>query len=159
MAEATTILRKRLGRRVLSSLEDFRDSVVTMTGYARRGLAIMTPDLEPEVYAHQDFLNALKHFTLARPFARTRVLITAPEAARKSNNEFLEMGRRLNSYIEFRDLPDSHRPHDEAFCIVDDSGVVYRPRSDSWEGIADSSERAVAEMYLETFDQLWQISG
>jgi hypothetical protein len=117
----------------------------------------MTPDLEPEIYAHPDFLEALKRFILGRPFARTRVLITAPERARRTGNEFLEMSRRLNSYIEFRNLAEEHGDHPEAYFIADDNGVVYRPRADAWNGIADSGAPAVAQMYLETFDSLWQI--
>jgi len=157
MARASHIVRKKLERKVLSTEEDFRSSVVQMTKSAQRGLAIMTPDLEPEIYAHPDFLDALKHFTLSRPFARTRVLVTASDRARRTGNDFLQMGRRLNSYIEFRNLPAEHCPRDEAFCIADDNGVVYRPRCDSWEGIADAGAPAVAQMYLETFDSLWHI--
>ncbi len=158
MAQAGHIVRKKQERQILSSQSDFLNSVVQLPTGAQRGLAIMTPDLEPEIYAHPAFLDALKHFTLARPFARTRVLITMPDRARKSGNEFLEMGRRLNSYIEFRNLPEAQRPRDEAFCIVDDNGVVFRPRSDAWDGIVDAGATAVAQMYLETFDNLWQIS-
>jgi hypothetical protein len=158
MAQADTIVRKRQERQLLATQDDFRASVVQLTTSALRGLAIMTPDLEPDIYAHPAFLDALKKFILARPFARTRVLLTAPERARKTGNEFLEMGRRLNSYIEFRNLPEEHRPRQEAFFIADDTGVVYRPRSEAWEGIADPGSQAVAQMYLETFDNLWQIS-
>lgn len=158
MAQAGHIVRRKQDRQVLATQEDFRATVVRMAASAHRGIAIMTPDLEPEIYAHPDFLEALKKFILARPFARTRVLITEPDRARKTGNEFLEISRRLNSYIEFRNLPENEPRHQEAYFIADDNGVVFRPRADSWNGIADSGAPAVAQMYLETFDHLWQIS-
>lgn len=158
MVQARKRVRTGKERKILTSLEDYRGSVAQATALARRGLAIMTPDLEPEIYTHPEFLDVLTRFVLARPFARIRVLITQPERARKSGNQFLELGRRLNSYIVFRNLDEAHRPHHEAFCIADDQAVVFRPRYDRWDGIADTGTPAVAKMYLETFDELWQLS-
>ncbi len=89
-------------RRVLSTREEVLAAVVEITGRGHRALAILTPNLEPEIYDHEKFLEALKKFILARAFARVRVLITDPARAMKSGNQFVTMGRRLNSYIEFR---------------------------------------------------------
>jgi hypothetical protein len=156
MVQASEIAGTRSSRQVLSDKTEFRTSIVEITSRAHRGLAILTPDLEPESYDHDEFLDALKRFVLARTFARIRVLITQPERAMKSGNRFVQMGRRLNSYIEFRSLKDSLRPRDDAFCIADAHGIVYRARIDSFEGMVDTYAPAVAGKYLETFDDLWQ---
>lgn len=156
MAHAGEIDRTRGERVVLASREELRAAVVEVTGLAKRGLAILTPDLEPEIYDHEDFLESLKRFVLAQSFARIRVLITQPERAMKTGNQFVQMGRRLNSYIEFRTLKDTQRPRDDAFCIADDRAIVYRARSDSWEGMVDTHAPAVAREYLKVFDELWQ---
>jgi hypothetical protein len=146
-------------RSVLSSLEDVRAAVVEITGVATRGLAILTPDLEPEVYDHDDFLETLKRFVLARSFARIRVLIVDPARAFKNGNRFVTMGRRLNSYIEFRNVVPEFRNQEQAFCIADEIGIVYRPLSDHWRGMADRNEPVIARKYLDLFDKLWQASG
>ena len=150
--------RTRGVRRVLSTKDETRAAIVEVTGLANRGLAIMTPDLEPEIYDHDDFLETLKRFVLARSFARVRVLISDPQRALKSGNRFVEMGRRLNSYIEFRNLKAEYRDRKEAFCIADDIALIYRARSDSWDGMSDTYEPAVAKKYLNEFDGLWQAS-
>ena len=142
-------------RRILSSSDEFRHAVVDITSQADRALAIMTPDLEPEVYDHVEFLDTLKKFILARGFARVRVLISEPARAMKSGNDFVSMGRRLNSYIEFRHLKEEFRDTDEAFCIADDSALVYRVDGKRWEGMSDTHEPAVARKYLDNFDKLW----
>ena len=149
--------RKRRGQRlVLATLEDVRAAVSEITSLADRTLAILTHDLEPDVYDHDDFLEPLKRFVLARTFARVRVLIADPGRAMKDGNRFVTMGRRLNSYIEFRHVKPQYRNHAEAFCIADEHALVYRARADSWDGMSDTYQPAVARRYLDMFDELWQ---
>lgn len=143
---------------MLASRDEYLAAVVEIIGQATRGLAILTPDLEPEIYEQDMVLDALKRFVLAKSFARIRVLVTAPERAMKSGNQFVQMGRRLNSYIEFRNLNEQYRPRDEAFIVADDVALAYRPRWEAWEGMADTNAPPVAKKYLDIFDELWQIS-
>jgi len=142
-------------RRVLTSRDEVRAAVGELLGYADRGLAILTHDLEPEIYDHELFLERLKKFILARSFARVRVLIVHPERTMKLGNQFVTMGRRLNSYIEFRNLKPEFRDCHDAFCIADDRAIVYRADERRWDGMF-APDRAVARTYLERFDQLWQ---
>jgi hypothetical protein len=136
-------------------MEEFRSAVVQVLGVATRTLSILTHDLEPEVYDHDEFLEPLKRFILARTFARVRVAIVEPERVVLSASRFVAMGRRLNSYIEFRRLRPEYRDHPEAFFIADDQALVYRARADAWNGVSDTYEPAVARMYLTKFDSLW----
>jgi hypothetical protein len=114
-------------REVLSTVEEVRAAIVEIVGLANRGLSILTHDLEPQIYDHDDFLETLKRFILARSFARVRVLIMDPNRVIKTGSRFVTMGRRLNSYIEFRNVKPEYRTHPEAFCIADDARVP-RPR-------------------------------
>lgn len=141
--------------KTLSTSDDVRSAVIALTRQAERALTVLTPDLEPEIYDHEKFLETLKKFVLARSFARVRVLITDPERAMKSGNEFVNMGRRLNSYIEFRNAKEEDRGRTDAFCIADDVAIVYRTDGSQWDGIADSNEPAVVRKYLDEFDELW----
>jgi hypothetical protein len=142
-------------RQVLSSLEEVRASVVEVTKLANRTLSIMTHDLEPDIYDHDDFLETLKHFLLPRSFARVRVLIVDPTRVIKTGSRFVTLGRRLNSYIEFRNAKPEFRDRAEAFCIADEHALVYRARHDSWQGVSDTYEPAIARLYLSRFDTVW----
>src|SRR5512134_2395572 len=97
-------------RQMLTNVAEVRAAVMQVTGVANRTLSILTHDLEPDVYDHDDFLETLKKFILARTFARVRVLILEPTRVVLSASRFVAMGRRLNSYIEFRrvmpEVPD-----------------------------------------------------
>ena len=152
---ATQHARRQSQRQVLSTVEEVRAAVTEVASLADRTLSIFTHDLEPEVYDHDQFLETLKRFILARTFARVRVLIADPARAMKDGNRFVSMARRLNSYIDFRHVKPQFRTHPEAFCIADDYALVYRARADSWGGIADTYQPGVARRYLETFDEIW----
>ena len=142
-------------RQMLTSVAEVRAAVIQVTGVATRTLSILTHDLEPDVYDHDDFLETLKKFILARTFARVRVVILQPARVVLSASRFVAMGRRLNSYIEFRRVQPELSGHPEAFFIADEQALVYRARADSWEGMADTYEPAVARMYLSKFESIW----
>jgi hypothetical protein len=155
MADIREQAKTRGVREVLSTVEEVRAGVVEIVKLANRGLSILTHDLEPQIYDHDDFLETLKRFILARSFARVRVLIMDPNRVIKTGSRFVTMGRRLNSYIEFRNVKPEYRTHPEAFCIADEHALVYRARADSWQGMSDTYEPAVARLYLSSFDTIW----
>jgi len=59
MAGTSEQIKTKGVRQVLASVEDVRAAVVETTSLATRGLSILTHDLEPEIYDHDDFLNTL----------------------------------------------------------------------------------------------------
>jgi hypothetical protein len=145
-------------RQVLSSLEEVRAAVVEVTRLATRTLSIFTHDLEPGIYDHDEFLETLKRFILSRGFARVRVLVVDPTRVITTASRFVNMGRRLNSYIEFRNAKNATDVHPEAFFIADEIALVYRPQADRWEGMSDTHEPAVARLYLSKFETMWNAS-
>jgi len=147
------------GRRwVLSSIEDTLDAVVDMIDMTDRRISIFSPDLEPEVYNEERFLEAVKRLTLGKPFARIRVLIANPAHVVRNGNPFVQLARRLSACIEFRNVNEEFRDHREAFLIADETALIYRVDASKWEGIADTYEPAVARRYLGMFDEIWNVS-
>ena len=114
--------------------------------------------LRPFAWRVADFLEVIKRLVLSQAYARIRVLIADPTRAIKNGNNFVHLGRRLNTYIEFRHVRDDLRTHSETFCIADETALVYRLQHEKWEGIADTYEPAVAKVYGEMFDEIWQAS-
>ncbi len=147
------------GRRwVLAAKEDTLAAAIEIAEVAQRGLAILTPDLEPGVYDHERFLEIVKRLVLAKRFARVRVLIAEPQRTVRLGNRLVGLGRRLNTYIEFRNVHEDYREHREAFLLADDVALLYRINHARWEGIADTYEPAVARRYLNLFDEIWTAS-
>ncbi len=139
----------------ISTREETREAVIAIAKEATRKVSIFTHDLEPGIYDDPDFLEIIKRLVLSQTYARIRVLIADPIRAIKNGNNFVHLGRRLNTYIEFRHVREDLRTHGEAFCIADEKALLYRLQAGRWEGIADTYEPAVAKLYGTMFDQIW----
>ncbi|MGI9238746.1 MAG: hypothetical protein ACR2QZ_15210 [Woeseiaceae bacterium] len=145
-------------RWVISTKEEMRLAAMEVVSEASRKVSIFTHDLEPGIYDDPEFLEIVKRLVLSQTYARIRVLITDPSRAVKTGNNFVHLGRRLNTYIEFRHVREDLRTHAEAFCIADETALVYRLQASRWEGIADTHEPAVAKLYSKMFDEIWLAS-
>ena len=145
-------------RWVISTREEMREAAIQVVREASRKVSIFTHDLEPGIYDNSDFLEIIKRLVLSKTYARIRVLIANPSKAVKNGNDFVHLGRRLNTYIEFRNVRDDFRTHAEAFCIADETALVYRLQADRWEGIVDTHEPSVADLYGKMFDEIWLAS-
>lgn len=150
--------REKGKRWVISTREEMRQAAIEVARVAKRKVSIFTHDLEPGIYDDPDFLEVIKRLVLSQAYSRIRVLIADPSRAIKNGNNFVHLGRRLNSYIEFRHVRDDLRTHAEAFCIADEAALVYRLQAERWEGIADTFEPAVAKLYGKMFDEIWLAS-
>ncbi len=145
-------------RRVLTSSDEVRDAVAAIATVAQRSLAIFTHDLEPQIYDQDAFLEPIKRLVLGKSFARVRVLLVDPSRAIKDGNRFVNMARRLSSYIEFRNVREDYRDNPAAFCIADESALMYRLQATRWDGIVDMHDGGIARKYLNFFDEIWHAS-
>jgi len=150
--------RKKGRRWVISTKDEMRQAVIEVAREADRRISIFTHDLDPGIYDDPDFLEAVKRMVLSRTYSRVRVLIADPSRAVKNGNNFVHLGRRLNTYIEFRHVREDLRTHAESFCIADQTALVYRLQHSRWEGIADTYEPSVANLYGKMFDEIWLAS-
>jgi hypothetical protein len=150
--------REKGKRWVISTRDEMRQAVIEVAREATRKVSIFTHDLEPGIYDNPDFLEIIKRLVLSQAYSRIRVLIADPSRAVKNGNNFVHLGRRLNTYIEFRHVREDLRTHAESFCIADETALVYRLQASRWEGIADTYEPAVAHLYGKMFDEIWLAS-
>ena len=96
---------------MISTREETREAVIAIAKEATRKVSIFTHDLEPGIYDDPDFLEIIKRLVLSQTYARIRVLIADPTRAIKNGNNFVHLGRRLNTYIEFRHVREDLRTH------------------------------------------------
>jgi hypothetical protein len=145
--------------RVIATLEDMRAAVDAVAASAQRLMTIYTPDLEPELYDQNGFLEIVKRFVLARRFAKVRVLLSDSGRLLRDNNRFIAMGRRLTSCIDIRPAMNAVKQRACAYLIADDRAIVYRVHSDRWDGVADLNNPPIARQYLDEFDEIWHASA
>jgi hypothetical protein len=156
--QSMELAREKGKRWVISTKEEMQQATMEVVNEASRRVSIFTHDLEPGIYDNHEFLEIVKRMVLSQAYARIRVLIANPARAVKNGNNLVHLGRRLNTYIEFRNVREDLRTHSEAFCIADETALVYRLQAEKWEGIADTYEPAVARLYGKMFDEIWLAS-
>ncbi len=144
---------------VLTTLSEVRAAVNEVAALAQRLISIYTPDLEPDLYDQTSFLEIIKHFVLTRSFSKVRVLLAEPTRVMRDSNRFVAMGRRLSSCIDIRYVAAQSPQRASAYLIADDRAIVYRLRSDTWDGVADINNPQAARTYLQEFDQVWNASA
>ena len=145
--------------RVIASLEEMRAAIDIVAASAQRLMSIYTPDLEPELYDQNGFLEIVKRFVLARRFAKVRVLLSDSGRLLRDNNRFIAMGRRLTSCIDIRPAASPAKQRACGYLIADDRAIVYRVHSDRWDGVADLNNPPIARQYLDEFDEIWHASA
>lgn len=142
-------------RSLLANLDEYRAAVAEIATRARRSLSIYTPDLEPQIYDHDLFLEPVKRLVLARSHARLRVLVSNPGRVMREGNRFMMMARRLTSYIDLRNAAPEYRTNPCSFIVADDKSIVYRQDSGKWEGIVEFDDATIVKRYLAYFDEVW----
>lgn len=144
---------------VFTTLAEARQAVNRAAAGAQRLMSIYTPDLEPDLYDQSAFLEIVKHFVLSRSFSKVRVLLVEPTRVMRDSNRFVAMGRRLSSCIDIRYVAAQAPQRASAYLIADDRAIAYRMRADTWDGVADFNNPAVAKLYLAEFDAVWNASA
>ena len=142
-------------RSILSTLDEYRATVAELATRAHRSLSIYTPDLEPLLYDQDSFLEPMKRLVLARSHARLRVLISDPGRVSREPNRFMQMARRLTSYIDLRNVSTEYRNHPCSFIVADDKAIAYRQQASRWDGIVEFNDVALVRRYLAYFDEVW----
>ena len=145
--------------RVISSLEEMRAAVEAVAASAQRLMSIYTPDLEPDLYDQNGFLEIVKRFVLARRFAKVRVLLSDSGRLLRDNNRFIAMGRRLTSCIDIRPAHGGPNQRACAYLSAADRAIVYRVHADRWDGVADLNNPPIARQYLDEYDEIWHASS
>jgi hypothetical protein len=142
-------------RSILSTLDEYRAAVAELATRAQRSMSIYTPDLEPQLYDQDCFLEPMKRLVLARSHARLRVLIADPGRAAREGNRFMQMARRLTSYIDLRNVAPEYRSNPCSFIVADDKAIAYRQQASRWDGIVEYNDVNVVRRYLAYFDEVW----
>lgn len=144
---------------LIGSVAEARAAATRVAQSAQRLLTLHTHDLEPALYEHPPFLNALKRLVLGPRFAKVRVLIVDPARIHYEHNAFITLARKLTSYIELRHADPAHRTDPSSYLVADDTAFLCRLNEARWEGIAHVRAPLAARVFLDRFDVAWTASA
>lgn len=152
MSEPAGVPVKLEGRAELAS------AAQTLVAGAQREVLLLSFDFDRALYGSEAFVEAVKRLALSSDRARIRVLINQPRTAMQGAHRAIELGRRLPSRIEFRELLDERRSTLRAdWLIVDGRHLIERSTPDALfarqQVDAPREAQAKAKAFLELWDE------
>jgi hypothetical protein len=143
---------------VLTTLDDVRAANRRALSIAQRLVSIYTCDLEPRLYEHEPFLDAVQRFLLSHSFAKIR-LLTQRSVPYTTPHKLAAMRRRLSGHIEVRCVAQQFASRSHGMLIADSRAIVYRSQAPGYEGVAGFEQPPIAKLYLAEFDEMWLASA
>jgi len=125
---------------------------------ARLELTLFSQGLDRRTYSSEDFVVPLQTFLLSHQRARLRVLVHTPALAMRTGHRLIELGRRLSSRIEFRELLPERKLIRKEFLIADESSLLIRDSDDQLEARYYPHAPLLARDQKREFDSWWQES-
>lgn len=130
-------------------VEQLLDAVST----ARRDICLLSFNLDPRLYNHDDVAEKMKTFLLQSPRQRLRILLHDTSICARGHR-LVDLGRQLSSFVEFRVLADQHRDIRSDWLIIDEQQVLERRTPDSLDARRSQNPQA-ARARRKQFDDYW----
>lgn len=140
----------------LRTRPEINQAIDLMTAQARRNIRIVTPDLEPEAYNRQLFIDLLAAFVREQSrHARVQVLLRDPRRAVQETQRLVTFWHRFPSYCELRELRAEWADTREAFFMVDDRALIRQPDIEDPLTIVNFNALPAAPERATWFEQAW----
>jgi hypothetical protein len=125
---------------------------------AKMEITLFSQGLDRRTYSSEDFIAPLQTFLLSHQRARLRVLVHTPALAMRTGHRLIELGRRLSSRVEFRELLSERKLIRKEFLIADESSLLIRESDDQLEARYYAHAPLLARDQKREFDTWWQES-
>lgn len=146
------------GIQAFETASEARRHVMALLSQARRKLSLYSTDFEPWLYNHSSVQQACIRFLLESPRNQLRVLLKDSSRAVKQGHQLVSLSRRLSSNMHIRKVNLDYQAQPDVFVVVDDCGVLIRPKPDEFKGYVLYSDPSRARQLQRQFDTAWEHS-
>lgn len=143
---------------LLDSLDEIKAANIDITDIALRSISIVTPNLEPQIYDDQDFLNKLLYLCRGNRHASIRILVKDSSLAIKRGHGLIRLAQKLTTAIEIRKPMEEYLTHNLGYLLADNNAFVYRENCDLNKGIRNLDCKYRGNTLLDLFNQAWEHS-
>lgn len=138
--------------------EELRRITQHMAEQATRSIHIVSRHLDPELYNHLDFIEALRRLARRSKYTQIQILAQDSSPAVKNGHRLIQLAQQLSSYVKIKKLHDDYKDYFRAFMVVDGEGYVLREFSERFEAVVDFHAPRQAKELLKFFTEAWEIS-
>jgi len=142
----------------LDNSDDHRLIARALVDQAVRTIDIFTHRLDRRVYDDIGFVDAVKSLAIGHSRAMIRILIQDSGKVAKEGHRLFNLGQEISSKIKFHNPSREHSDLNEAFMIVDHTGLLHSRQYDRYEGSACFNDPIQARELLAKFEREWKFS-
>jgi len=143
----------------LQGRAEFALAALSVARVAQHELLLLTYAFESALYGSESIVEAIKAFALAHERATLKVLINQPRLCVQGGHRLIELGRRLPSRIQFRELLEERTlTHRGELLIADRKAVLERNEPDALFARQTMNAPLLGKQRGADFDALWEES-
>ena len=135
-----------------------RAAALRLVSQAQNKLLIITRNFDPLIYNNRAFVDAVSVVARRSRHSDVRILVHDRALMAREKHLLVALAQRLKTYIHIREVHKHFRRYNEAFLLVDSSGVLHRKKSDLYEGTVNFKAPALARELGGTFRTIWEHS-
>ncbi|MGQ9424558.1 DUF7931 domain-containing protein [Gilvimarinus sp. F26214L] len=140
---------------LLEDVEAFAHHALRVATRARREMVLLSGTLDPILFDHAGFADAISALARSDRNARVRILVKQVHPLIERGHRLLELSRRLSSKVEIRKLTIEPENDAESYLIGDRDKLLYQHEPREYQGFANYNAGPEVRPILEVFDQLW----
>jgi hypothetical protein len=144
----------------IDSVAENREHTLALAEQARSSLDLFTREMDAALYDSANFERCI--FNLARKHrsAVIRILVQDSSTAVSQGHCLIRLAQRLTSSVFIHNPAREHRDRVDSFMIVDNTGMIYRPRSSNRDYQARVNYQApyAASELRDLFNTMWESS-
>ncbi len=152
------VLGESSGKMHLDGVIECRKAAFNLATQAKRSIHIFSYDLDPQIYNHADFLEAIRNLAIRSEHSQVKVLLQNNEKVQREGHRLIQLWRRLTSKIEIRQPGPDHVDHIENFLLVDATGYLHRSLHTNYAATVDFNSRFETRQLGIFFNEVWEQS-
>ncbi|WPL19141.1 Acetyltransferase (GNAT) family protein [Thiorhodovibrio winogradskyi] len=151
------LLGETSGRLFLTQRAHLALAVRQLAAQARRQVNLLSTDLQPDIYDHQDFVEALRYLAIElRGRLPVKILVSDPEPSLRRGHRLIELARLLSSDVQIRLVPKDWAEYRDQFLLCDQDGLCLTRHQDPRRTLVDFNSGAETRRLRRLFDQIWE---
>lgn len=143
----------------LSSVDEFQDCTLRLAQSAQRQLVIFTPDLEPDLYDSDAFVETAVRLIKRSRQTRIRILTTDTMQVISTGHRLLNLFRHTGEQFQLKKCNSDPATVTPAYFISDDNSIIRRQNPAIYQGFCYMADRGRAKNQLEQFEQAWNLAS
>ncbi len=144
----------------IETAADNRELTISLAEQARSSINLFTRDMDAAIYDNTAFERCLFNFARRNHNTVIRILVQDSSAAVKQGHCLIRLAQQLTSSVFIHNPAREHSDRMDSFMIVDDVGLIYRPRSGNRDYRARVNYRSLqhASDLQDLFNTIWESS-